>query len=164
LKPGEEFAQLWELNKDRLGCPVQPKPIGGYFVEQPFERGWMYWSEIPDWILVLIDGDGGDRGTCYLSKELWDHAWAGCVPLVTPEPGTKPIQPVGGFGSLWCRRVDIQRAIGFGVKNEQGVYKDLLQEFERGLLLLGDDKAVYALFVQGEGTTKGLWENWGRPR
>jgi hypothetical protein len=138
-----------------LGCPKYRDPVGGFFAEQSFERGRMYWSEKLDWMIAII-GDRRSR-TWYLSTEKWDHAKADCVPRITPEPGSKPLQPVRGFGSWWCSEVRLQKAIGFAVEDEHGVYEDLLQEFERGFVLLGGDGSAYILFGDGVDGTD-VWE------
>jgi hypothetical protein len=56
------------------------------------------------------------------------------------------IQPIRGFGGIWCARPDIRERIGFGLIPEHGVSNDLFQKFERGVILRAGNNAIYILF------------------
>jgi formylglycine-generating enzyme required for sulfatase activity len=147
-EPQEEFADLWQAEevRGRLGCPKSTLPAKGAFAEQPFERGYMYWAESPDLFIVTI---GSETGTWYL---FWpeERDWlmnadgTSCQPEVQPKEGQ--VQPVSGFGGLWCARKDIRGAIGFGTAKEYRVEGNLLQQFDRGWILRDSRGIVHVLF------------------
>lgn len=149
--PLGDFGALWTDFQKELGCPVQPKPVGGWFAEQPFENGFMFWSQILDVFVVVI---GDKEGTWHLIKK---EELKNVTPDVACQPDTKPaspdlVQPISGFGAIWCERKDIQRAIGWGLTKEYGVENNLLQQFERGSLLRASDGGVYVLFAADKQT------------
>lgn len=51
------FRAVWLKYKDRLGCPHQTEPIGGFYAEQPFENGHMFWSQQGQLYLILIGSE-----------------------------------------------------------------------------------------------------------
>ena len=145
-EPEGEFRNIWDRYRGRLGCPIQITPTDGFFAEQPFENGYMFWAELPDLFVVTI---GDDKGTWYLFRvsEItwsWNFSGTSCEPDVPPGPGQ--VQPIRGFGGLWCAREDIREAIGFATAEEYGVGSNLLQEFEGGAILRDSHNFVYVLF------------------
>jgi hypothetical protein len=145
-EPEGEFRDIWDRYRGRLGCPIQTTPTDGFFAEQPFENGYMFWAQIPDLFVVTI---GDDKGTWYLFRvsEItwsWNFSGTSCEPDVPPGPGQ--VQPIRGFGGLWCAREDIREAIGFATAEEYGVGNNLLQEFQSGAILRDSHNFVYLLF------------------
>jgi hypothetical protein len=145
-EPEGGFRNIWDRYRGRLGCPIQITPTDGFFAEQPFENGYMFWAELPDLFVVTI---GDDKGTWYLFRvsEItwsWNFSGTSCEPDVPPGPGQ--VQPIRGFGGLWCAREDIREAIGFATAEEYGVGSNLLQEFEGGAILRDSHNFVYVLF------------------
>jgi hypothetical protein len=147
-EPEGELRNIWDRYRGRLDCPIptQITPIDGFFAEQPFEKGYVFWVELPDLFVVTV---GGDEGIWYLIRigEVtwsWNFFGTSCEPDVPPGPGQ--IQPVRGFGGLWCAREDIREALGFGTAEEYGVDGNLFQEFEGGAILRDSHNFVYVLF------------------
>lgn len=145
--PQGEFVGIWEQPEynGRLGCPILISPIDGYWAEQPFENGQMYWIQLPDWFFVTI---GQDRGTWHMIEQseipwAWDPGTS-CDPDEAPGPGLS--QPIRGFGGVWCFLDDVQAQIGFATAGETGVSGNLLQEFEHGFILRDSRGLVYMMF------------------
>jgi hypothetical protein len=160
FEPQGEFRALWQRDetRTRLGCPMLERPSSGYWAEQRFERGSMYWSSEPDLFVVTI---GNGKGSWYLirqSEATWPWSpGTSCQPQVTPEPGTsQPLQPVRGFGGVWCFYDDMQAQIGFATADEFGTYGNLWQEFEGGYLLRDSRGNVYLLLRDG-GANRGSY-------
>jgi len=146
FEPQGEFSQIWKPDKIRLrlGCPKQSYPTRGYWAEQPFQYGHMYWSQSPDLYVVMI---GRDAGKWYLfrTEEItwtWNPSGVSCP--ADPPDGVE--QPVRGFGGLWCANPQIQKEIGFATQKEQGTNGDLLQEFDRGYIFRDSEASTYILF------------------
>ncbi|HSJ53017.1 MAG TPA: hypothetical protein VLC52_04650, partial [Anaerolineae bacterium] len=75
-----------------------------------------------------------------------------CEPHQPPGPGL--IQPIRGFGGVWCFLDDVQSQVGFATANETGVNGDMLQQFERGYILRDSLNQTYILFYEGQGQTR----------
>jgi hypothetical protein len=147
LEPEGKFGILWkaDTHQKRLGCPIQEEPFSGFFAEQPFENGFMFWAEEPDLFVVTI---GEEKGTWeILEKTDFNPSGAGCEPTIAPPSSPDLVQPVRGFGGIWCDRIDIQKEIGYGTKEEYGVSDNLLQPFENGAILRDSNNLFYILFV-----------------
>ncbi|MFQ5612791.1 MAG: hypothetical protein ACE5H9_11725 [Anaerolineae bacterium] len=145
--PQGALSRLWQVEeiKVRLGCPKQIEPIGGLFAEQPFENGYMFWSEEIETFIVLV-GDETGRWQAFGPKDVtwsWNPGGPSCSAKVPPGL----VQPIRGFGGIWCARADIREAIGFGTLKEFGVNGDFLQEFEAGVVLVDSNNFVYFLFT-----------------
>jgi hypothetical protein len=144
-EPQGEFYNLWVRNKNRLGCPHQTTPIGGFFAEQPFENGHMFWSKVGNFYLVII---GDDSGTWHFFPGD-DSPWQEGMPEKSCDIPTKPgyIHPIRGFGGLWCVHDDIRAQIGWGLSKERGFEDgiDLIQGFDGGII-----------FRDSDGLTRGL--------
>lgn len=149
VMPHEAFLPLWEKHRDRLGCP-QAETINGFFAEQPFERGFMLWSETLDEFFVAI---GNEYTGVWerLNRADFNPEAAGCEPSI---PKTAPIlvQPVRGFGAIWCSRLDIQQRIGYARAPEHGVNNNLIQRFEGGFMIRDSRDTIYILFTDADRT------------
>lgn len=152
-EPKGEFRRLWEKYKTQLGCPHQTTPISGYYAEQPFQNGHMFWSELGLLFLVTI---GQDSGTWYYfpeDKSPWKNGMPEKSCEANPPPGL--IQPVRGFGGLWCTQSDIRDQIGWGLDIERGIQDgtDLIQGFNGGIIFRDSDGQThglaYILFWEG---------------
>lgn len=152
--PEGELAGIWEQPEygGRLGCPVLVSPVDGYWAEQPFENGQMYWMQLYDWFFVMI---GQDRGTWQMiaqSEISWPwNPGTSCEPDESPGPGL--IQPIRGFGGVWCFLDDVQARIGFATAAEIGVSGGLLHEFEDGFILRDSRGYVYIMLRDGDANT-----------
>jgi membrane protein involved in colicin uptake len=151
-KPTGELSNVWDAFKSRLGCPVDREPVGGFFAEQPFENGYMFWAEEPDIFFVTIGNEKGEWEL--LISEDFNPNSAGCEPSI-PAPQSKDlVQPVRGFGGIWCDLVDIQKEIGYGTQDEFGTKDDLMQEFENGYILRDSQQRIYLLFADSFAYTR----------
>ncbi|MCL4301299.1 MAG: protein kinase [Anaerolineae bacterium] len=148
--PQGEFRGLWEKYKSRLGCPQQPTPVSGFYAEQPFERGHMFWSKLGNFYLVTLGQENGSWQFFPEEVSLWKEGMPPTSCEAQPPPGL--LQPVRGFGGLWCARTDIREQIGWGLDVEHG-FEDginLLQRFEQGIIFRDSDGrargVAYVLF------------------
>jgi hypothetical protein len=149
LEPEGEFSRLWSSQyKNQLGCPLQAQPTAGFFAEQPFENGFMFWSQELDEFIVLIGSQ--DKGEWRLIEQEEIKAASdgvSCEPTYQPVSQQEVVQPIRGFGAVWCQFLDIQRAIGWGTAKEYGVAdSNRVQKFEKGIILRASDGSTFGLF------------------
>lgn len=141
LEPGDEFREKWIMYEDRLGCPTN-QSAGGRFAEQSFENGMMFWSEILEQFFVAV---GGNQGTWYTVNQdqirSYNPDGPGCKPP-TDVPENR-LQPMRGFGAIWCDFPDIREDIGWATEQEHGVGQARFQPFENGAMLRSDDGIYY---------------------
>ncbi len=157
LKPEGAFAGVWQSYQNRLGCPQTKDPRGGYFAEQPFENGYMFWYSIFDMIFVTIAESERNGWWEVFTKEQTDAYYpsdTGSCTLPVPEG---VIQPIRGFGAVWCGRDDIRAEIGFATAKEFGTVDALIQEFENGIIFQDSRKRIFVLFT-GQNATAGNYE------
>ncbi len=149
-EPRGDFANLWAKYKSRLKCPHQTTPIDGFFAEQPFQNGHMFWAEDAELFLITL---GSSQGTWQLIPED-DSIWKEGMPQKScdlPIPDGL-YQPVRGFGGIWCDNSDIRNQIGWALADERGFKDgiDLIQGFEGGVIFRDSDgysnKLAYVLF------------------
>lgn len=146
ISPQGELAPAWEQHKKQLGCPIQAQPIGGLFVEQSFERGFMVWTEALDVFLVAVGNESFGEWQL-VTRADFNPAGAGCEPSL-PKSSPELVQPILGFGGVWCQFPEIQRKIGFGTQPEYGVREPaLLQQFENGFIYQDSKRWVFVLFL-----------------
>lgn len=141
-EPEGEFRILWQRHKSRLGCPTEKNPVIGFFAEQPFQNGHMFWSEIGNFYLVTL----GDNTGAWHFFEGNASIWQDGMPQYSCNLATPPgyFHPIRGFGGLWCGREDIREQIGWGLKKEEG-FQDMFQTFERGIIFRDSDGASRGL-------------------
>jgi hypothetical protein len=141
-EPVGEFQGIWKKYKDRLGCPLQVEPaLYGQFAEQQFERGFMFWAERPRNLNLTVIR--GDRPVWY-ERRVWSYDANSAWCATTPPAGL--VQPIRGFGGVWCDNPEIREAIGWGVEKERSV-QGAVQEFDNGFIMrTGDPTKVYVLF------------------
>ncbi len=144
-EPRGIFYDIWARYKNQLGCPHQTEPIGDFWAEQPFQNGHMFWSKNAQLYLITI---GGNSGTWQLFPED-DSIWKEGMPELScnVQVPSGLVQPVRGFGGLWCTHSDIREQIGWGTDVERGFEDgiDLIQGFEGGII-----------FRDSDGQTRGL--------
>ncbi len=139
---------FWDKYRERLGCPEQSEPVAGG-AEQTFENGYMFWSRSLEEFVVTI---GVNEGKWYfITKTDFNPSGAGCDPDIRQPTSPNLIQPVRGFGGIWCENLEIQKAIGYATEKEHDEVDVLLQKFEGGVILRDSQKQVYILFW-GDGT------------
>jgi hypothetical protein len=139
VEPSGPLAGLWQAHKSELGCPLDINPIAGFWAEQPFQNGHMYWSEDGDLFLATIGGDSG----AWASVPDDDSTWKEGMPDETCDPGTPDglVLPIRGFGGLWCNYAALRSGLGWATANEQGFESGvvLLHRFSGGYLLRDSD-------------------------
>lgn len=141
-EPKGEFLALWRRYKDRLGCPRQIEATRfGQFAEQQFQNGFMFWAEKPrDLILVIVRGDN----PVWHDFRTWPYEADGAWCATTPPSGL--IQPIRGFGGVWCDNPEIRKTIGWAMGPERSI-QGAVQEFEAGFIMrTGDLTKAYVLF------------------
>lgn len=152
-EPRGEFHNLWMKYQGQLGCPLQIEPLTGDFVEQPFEGGHMFWVAQIDLAFITFGGDQGDW-TLYQIKWVDNGSPESCNVQV---PAGK-IQPIRGFGWIWCREQEIQNRLGWALDTERGFSAgvDLIQGFENGIIFRDSDGKTqgkaYVMFGKDKGT------------
>jgi hypothetical protein len=158
-----EFERYWDNYRDRLGCPLQAESNGGAFAEQPFEHGFMFWSQILDIFIVTIhDEHREDQGDWRVIKPSdiggsipLDSSTTPCrLDMPPPEEG-RQYSPIRGFGAVWCRYEDIRHDIGYGTQPEYGVSEDRIQRFTQGYILKANSGAIYVMYG---GETNGSYD------
>lgn len=147
--PTGDLSKVWQIDavKSRLGCPKQAAPTNGFFAEQPFERGYMFWSQDLDVFFVIIGEDNGEWRLIRQEELKSVSPGVSCKPSIDPPTSSSLVQPIRGFGAVWCQWLDIQKAIGYGTAKEFGTNSDLLHAFENGYILRDSQGRVYVLFA-----------------
>lgn len=154
FEPNTPFNAHWQRYKIQLGCPTTQTVTKGLFVEQEFETGQMFWIAELDWFFVSLDGDNG-RWVTFQNEAAFDalfnpnHEGVSCQPRRTPGPGQ--IQPIRGFGAIWCgqfKGIDFQAALGFATELEHGQLDNQFLAFEHGYMLQASDGRTHIFFLE----------------
>jgi hypothetical protein len=149
IKPEGDFVRIWDTYSDTLGCPVYPEPIGGFFAEQPFENGHMMWSSVLDEIFVMVgEEDGWWMSFDKEQIDAFKPSDEGSCEADIPENDQNLLQPVRGFGAVWCGIPDIRKEIGLATIKEFPGEDSLLQEYENGYILRDSFGRIYILFKE----------------
>lgn len=143
--PSGVFANLWQRYRSRLGCPLVNAPVSGFWAEQPFQNGHMFWSKEAQIYLVKIGGQSGTWQRFADDRSIWNESMPqqSCSRNL---PG-EMYQPVRGFGNIWCRYPNIESQIGWALADEIGFQNGvvLYQNFDGGII-----------FRDSDGMTRGL--------
>ncbi len=152
FRPEGEFSQLWaDKYRNQLGCPTQAQPTAGFFAEQPFQNGFMFWTQELDEFIVFMGNQEQGIWRLIEQGEL-TNANEGIACNVGAPPSPELTQPIRGFGSVWCQWEDIRERIGWGTAQEYGVQdRNLWHKFEKGLILRASNGAIYILVGQNTG-------------
>ncbi|MGQ9682610.1 MAG: protein kinase domain-containing protein [Anaerolineae bacterium] len=126
-----------------LGCALSPAVDTGFAVQR-FEHGIMFWRQDKAVIYVLTTG----------AKNVWQQ-FADTFTEGMPEEDPALVAPSGkqqprrGFGKVWREPLGgPSAAIGWALEREQG-YSGNYQQFSAGLILRGNDGAIYVLLPGG---------------
>jgi hypothetical protein len=148
------FAGLWQTYKVQLGCPLyqSPKPVQD--AEQPFQNGHMFWRQDNDYAYVVYE-QGGLAGTHKRYSDMWSEGDPDYSCAASPPPGL--VQPVRGFGAVWCFLGAASAPIGWGLAEEVGQGPGngdpLVQDFDHGMILRDSDGTntgrAYVFFGNG---------------
>ena len=139
-QPWGNFAQVWALHKDALGCAIEsgrsPQPVN----EQPFQNGHMFWTGDFNELFVIYDNDGN---FVWLNPpgNIENTPALGC-----PARGPGLREPVGGFGWMWQARLGgCSAKVGWALDNQHSFFNDRIQTFVRG-----------RIFQDSDGRTRGM--------
>ena len=106
----------------------------------------MFWRQDNDYAYVVYE-QGGLNGTYQAYTNMWHEGDPTYSCAASPPPGK--VQPVRGFGAVWCQLGGSSAAIGWGLGEEVGFWPGhadpMVQDFERGFI-----------FRDSDGTTKGM--------
>jgi hypothetical protein len=140
------FAELWQAHRARLGCPLSAEAAPVQDAEQAFENGRMLWRKDISEIYVIY-GAGPLAGTYETFVDTWLEGDLVTSCAATPPAGR--LQPVRGFGRVWCQLGAASAAIGWGLEEEAGFWAGngdpLVQDFLGG-----------TVFRDSAGTAQGL--------
>ena len=127
-----------ELSR-RLGCAVAPeRPIQA--AHQYFEGGYVYWRADVRQVYVLYDDS-----TWLAFADTW-RGENGEDSEETPADGRQV--PTRAIGRASGEKPDARTRLGLALTVERG-FSGVIQPFERGLMLKGDNRRVYALYSNG---------------
>jgi hypothetical protein len=114
----------------------------------------MFWRQDNDKAYVVYE-QGGLAGSFGTYSDMWSEGDPDYSCAASPPPGL--LQPVRGFGAVWCFLGAASAPIGWGVSEEAGFgpgYGDpLVQDFDHGMILRDSDGTnagkAYVLFGNG---------------
>jgi serine/threonine-protein kinase len=140
------FSGLWQNYRVQLGCPLYQSPQLINDAEQAFDNGHMFWRQDNDYAYVVYE-QGGLNGTYQAYTDMWHEGDPDYSCSASPPPGK--VQPIRGFGAVWCHLGGPSAAIGWGLGEEAGFWPGnadpMVQDFERGFI-----------FRDSDGTTRGM--------
>lgn len=131
--------------RNRLHCPTAAEVLT-HMAKQPFERGRMFWRGDKLRIYVLYD-----TGRWEWFFDTWQEGQPS-YSCEVQQPPSGLLQPVRGFGSLWCGRQSVREAVGWATVEEQGM-QGRVQDFEEGVMLDIPDAGIFILYAD-----TGSWE------
>ena len=152
--PRADFAALWLERREELGCPIEPDPLSGTFVERSFEHGQLFWVQSIDeygpvsLIFALVGGrNEAETGTWSLHTDTWQGE--GICPVGPPPPDL--YLPDRNLAKVWCD-LEGPALLGYAT-TPQPIVPDrglaVLQNFERAILFRDNhgaaNKLVYIL-------------------
>lgn len=128
------------FGEEELGCP-RADAVFGDWAWQPFERGDMLWHGSSG-VIYVFEEDGDWRG--------YTDDWREGMPDLSCEadPPVGLLQPVRGFGRIWCLVGEAREAVGWAVEPETAV-AGISQEFDGGVLM---EWAGNPRLLRGDGT------------
>jgi len=136
----EPYDELWQRFgglQGPLGAPVAD-PVTRRYSVQEFEHGMMFWRDnrwVPDnWIYVLYWGPTDDKSAGSSWSQQVDTWQAGDPALSCAQAAPEPVGPTGGFGRIWCLRLEVRNGLGSALAQEQNVKGGWL-DFAGGVML-----------------------------
>lgn len=90
----------WFITPPLERCPASDARIGDAYA-QPFERGWVLWTRVPNQLAVFYQNDarGGEFQFLVNADDYTPDLSAVAQDIVTPPAGL--YAPVGTFGEIW---------------------------------------------------------------
>jgi predicted Ser/Thr protein kinase len=152
------FAALWQTYRDQLGCPLYESPKVIQDAEQAFDNGHMFWRQDNDYAYAVLE-KGPQAGTYQSFSHMWSEGDPQYSCAASPPAGR--VQPIRGFGAVWCDLGGPSAAIGWGLGDEQGFYPGYgdptVQDFENGMIFRDSDGGTTGkayVFFSSSGTFK----------
>ena len=154
IKPDNTFINLWDTQRDALGCPTEQKVIIPLMAEELFEGGHLFWRSDTDQVYIVLDRqkNGVERFDGAWELVPPDRKWDNSNPDgVGMSPPAGMVEPKRGFGWLWRNFLGgPDGALGWALDREYG-FENLgqVQAYERGLIFKGSDPKIYVLLEDG---------------
>jgi hypothetical protein len=136
----ELIAALDEAELADLGCPLADADEGQW-AQQSFEGGHMLWRGSTGVIYALLSD-----GTYSVHGDVWHEGQPEESCLTQPPDGR--LQPVRGFGHLWCGSAALRDALGWATEVETG-FRGRYQAFQGGAVLRTNGDRVLVLYRGG---------------
>jgi LysM repeat protein len=111
----------------------------------PFERGFMFWLEDTNEILVLMNSESEFGGTYSVYQDTWREGQPETDPNIQPPQGF--VQPDRGFGQAWRNYPGVRDALGWGTGGTHG-YTALVVRAGDTIIINGPDNRVYQLLEE----------------
>lgn len=138
------FADLWQANRDRLGCATS-SVYSSWTAQESFEGGTMLWRQDNDRIYALYNGAGwGSYGNPWSEG---DPTYSCPATALSETPPT----PKRGFGAVWCTYGEVRSGLGNATGDERG-FSATLQHFDHASILRSDMGNTYILYSDGTWT------------
>jgi hypothetical protein len=154
------FYNLWSRHRSELGCPQQARQLGAdsvYFVEQPFDKGHMFFFSSGSINFVIVKYGTANSGD--IGKGTWQsfdsEPWSGKDENFCFEGQGLPYPIYDNFDRVWCAEPNVRARLGnprnvdsrvwakeTGANNAQHV---LAQGFDKGFILRDSDGAAHRL-------------------
>jgi len=137
--PDPRFVSAYGSVQNRLGCATSVA-TPDFYAEQRFEGGFTIWLESRRLIHVFLNS-----GTWTTYPDTWSTS----QPEVTcTDPGNS-IQPIRGFGKLWCESRAVRSTLGKPLEYEYGNTVPV-QRFQGGFVFLRERRQqVIKVFSNG---------------
>lgn len=153
--PAAAVADLWEIYRNELGCPVGELQTIPTIAEETFEGGHLYWRNDNDQVYIILDrarnsGEALSTGEWTPAKPDW--RWDGSNPDgVGLSPPAGLVEPKRGFGWLWRNHLGAENGpLGWALDREYGFDNTgRSQQFEHGLMFKGSGSKIYVLLDDG---------------
>jgi len=151
IPPLDEFAPLWEKNRNDLGCPVDRGTVVSPACEEAFEGGHLFWRSDTTQIYIVYDRDKITSqelfsGNWFIGPREW--GWDGSNPNgIGLEPPSNLYEPIGGLGWLWREYLGREEGrLGWATGKEY-CFEGLMmaQLYQNGLIYKSSDSKIYAL-------------------
>lgn len=155
LGPGPDFAGLWQVHRQELGCPVGEQQTLSTIAEESFQGGHTFWVQDTEQVFIVYDRhkETGEE----LFEGRWqpadpDWKWDGSNPEgigLSPPPGL--VEPQRGFGWLWRTHLGgPEGPLGWALDREYGFDNTgQAQLFEHGIMFKGSFPKIYVLLRNG---------------
>lgn len=108
----------------------------------PFERGFMFWLQDTNQIIVLSNGESELAGTFSEYQDTWREGMPESDPSIQSPEGF--VQPDRGFGQAWRTYPGVRDSLGWATDNTHG-YTALVVRDQGDIIIGGPDNRVYRM-------------------